>query len=110
VKLRFSEGEVRLRVDRNEAEILTRGDSLSQELRFESGGFHYDVRCDPNVAPASVSLGDGRMEIRVEPKALRELLAARPSKDLRLEAWGGPGVRLVVEVDLFSGGKGPRRR
>ena len=115
MNLRLSATEVRVRVDRGEAEALSRGEALEQEIAFP-GDAAFRYRVDPSadrIAPTA-SLSGTTLSIRVSSEAVRALLAERPSKDAGLGAQlptrEGGLLELKVEIDLFSDGKGPRRR
>jgi hypothetical protein len=115
VNLRLSGTEVRVRVDRQEAEALARGEALEQEIAFPGNAvFQYRVEPSADRIEPAASLNGTMLAIRVSSGAVRDLLAARPSKDAGLSAPlpTGPGrvLQLKVEIDLFSEGKGPRRK
>jgi hypothetical protein len=125
MNLRLSAAEVRLRVDRKEAEALARGEPLEQEIAFPGGGtFRYRLEPTPGALELAASLSGTalnteliaalELSIRVSAEAVRDLLVQRPSKDARLSAQlptaDGGALQLTVEIDLFSDGKGPRRK
>jgi hypothetical protein len=114
MNLRLSAAEVRLRVDRKEAEALARGEPLEQEIAFPGGGtFRYRLEPTPGAIELAASLSGTVLSIRVSAEAVRDLLVQRPSKDsglsARLPTADGGVLQLTVEIDLFSDGKGPRR-
>lgn len=115
MNLRLSGTEVRLRLDRREAEALARGEPLEQEIAFP-GDAAFRYRVDPSadrIEPAAALTG-AVLSIRVSSEAVGDLLAERPSRDAGLSAElpVGPGrvLELKVEIDLFTEGKGPRRK
>jgi hypothetical protein len=115
VNLRLSATEVRVRLDRKEADALARGEALEQEISFP-GDAAFRYRVEPSAAPTdpTATLNGTMLSIRVSSAGLRDLLAERPSKDAGLSAQlpVGPGrvLELKLEIDLFGEGKGPRRK
>ena len=112
MNLRLSANEVRVRLDKKEAEALARGESLEQQIAFPGDAtFRYRVEPSLDSVDPDVSLSGTSLSIRVSAAALRDLLAQRPSKDAglsaRLPAQGGRALQLKLEIDLFSDGKGP---
>ena len=108
MNLRLSKDEVRLRLDRKEAEQLARGEPLSERVRFPGGG-RLLWRIDPGDAPPGLTWEDAELTIAVSGEAIGGMLELPPSKDLALRAElaldGGGTVALVVEIDLWSGAK-----
>ena len=115
MNLRLSTNEVRVRMDRREAEALARGERLAQEIAFPGGArFRYEVQPTRDATPPHASLGGAGLSVTVSTDAVHALLAQPPSKDLGLCAElarsGAAPLKLTVEIDLFSDGKGPRRK
>jgi hypothetical protein len=108
MNVRFAKDEVRLRLDRKEAEQLARGEPLSERVRFPGGG-RILWRVDPGDAPPGLAWEDGELTIALSADAVGGMLELPPSKDLALRAElaidGGGSVALVVEIDLWSGTK-----
>jgi hypothetical protein len=108
VNVRFDKDEVRLRLDRKEAEGLARGEPLSERVRFPGGG-RLLWRVDPGDAPPGLTWEDSELTIAVSGEAIANMLELPASKDLALRAElpldGGGAVALVVEIDLWSGTK-----
>lgn len=114
MNLRLQKGEVRLRLERKEGEALGRGESLAQEITFPSGeALRFWVDPLAGDEPPRVALDGGLLTVSVSAPAVRELLAQPPARDLGLRAEldtpAGP-LKVVVEIDLFGEGKGPKRR
>ena len=115
MNLRLSAADLRVRLDRKEAEALARGEALEQEIAFPGGAaFRYRVEPSADRAGPAVSLSGTMLSIRVSSAGVGDLLAERPSKDAGLSAQVpiGPGraLHLKLEIDLFTDGKGPRRK
>lgn len=108
MKLRFDKDEVRLRIDRKEAEQLAAGEPLSEKVRFPGGG-RMLWRVDPGDAPPGLTWEDAELTIAVSGEAIAGMLDLPPSKELALRAElaldGGGTVALVVEIDLWAGTK-----
>jgi hypothetical protein len=108
VHLRLHAGEVRLRLDRKEAEQLARGEPLSERVRFPGGG-RILWRIDPGDAPPGLTWEDDELTISLSAEAVAGMLELPASRDLALKAElpldGGGAVALVVEIDLWSGTK-----
>ena len=115
MNLRLSANEVRVRMDRREAEALVRGERLEEEIAFPGGmRFRYEVHPTRDATPPHAALRGAAVSVTVSTDAMRALLAQPPSRDLGLCAdlatAGGAPLKLTVEIDLFSDGKGPRRK
>jgi hypothetical protein len=108
VNLRLQAGEVRLRIDRKEAEQLASGEPLSERIRFPDGN-RLLWRIDPGDAPPGLAWEDAELTISLSAEAVAGMLELPPSRDLALRAElpvdGGGSVALVVEIDLWSGTK-----
>jgi hypothetical protein len=106
MNVRLSTGEVRLRLERAEAEALARGEPLSTEVAFP-GGARLAWRVDPRTGMngPSVLLRGTEMVVTVSADALTELLGRPPSKDAGVVAdlpTEGGTLTVRVEVDFFS--------
>ena len=108
MNVRFQKDEVRLRLDRKEAEQLAAGEPLSDKVRFPGGG-RLLWRVDPGDAPPGLTWEDAELTIAVSGEAIAGMLDLPPSKDLALRAElaldGGGVIALVVEIDLLAGKK-----
>jgi hypothetical protein len=100
VNVRLSQGEVRVRLDRADAEALARGEALAGEVALAGGPLRW--RVEPRAGDPSARLDGAALTVTVPPEELRELLARPPSKDLGVQAEQG-GVAVVVEIDAHSG-------
>ena len=115
MNVRLGPGEVRLRLERSEAEALGRGEAQVGELTFPGGArLGWRVEPVPGEAPPSVVLDGAQLAFAVSAEVLRTLLSRPPSRDAALEAEvpviGGAPLALKVEIDLFGNGKGPAGR
>jgi hypothetical protein len=112
VNLRLGGGEVRVRLDRREAEALARGESLVDGVGLPGGGALRWVM-DPGGRRPGLEWRDGELRIAVAGEALGALLELPPSKDLGIRAElpleDGGTVALVVEVDLWTMKAGKRK-
>jgi hypothetical protein len=108
VNLRLGGGEVRVRLDRGEAEALVRGEQLVDGVGLPGGGeLRWSV--DPAARTPGLEWRDGELRIAVAGEAVGALLQLPPSRDLGIRAElplkDGGTVALVVEIDLWSGKK-----
>lgn len=115
MNLRFGPGQLRVRVDRKEAEAVVRGERVAQEIAFPGGEtFRYALLASAEADPPTAALSGTTVSITVGAQAVRALLGQRPSKELgltaKLRSPDGGVLELRLEIDLFSDGKGPRRK
>lgn len=102
MNLKLSQKEIRVRLERADAEALARGEPLASEVQLPGGPLRW--RIDPSPAPPGVAFGRDGLTVSVSGEAVQELLKLPPSKDLAIRAAIGE-VELVVEIDLWSGKK-----
>jgi hypothetical protein len=110
VNLRVGGNEVRVRLDRAEAEALAGGEPLTHEVQVPGGALAW--RVEAGAGPAGLDWSGGTLRIVVGATEVKALLESPPSKDLGIRAEvpvDGRTVALVVEVDLWTVKQGHRK-
>jgi hypothetical protein len=106
MNVRFSVGEVRLRLERAEAEAVARGEAAAQEVALPGGRMGWRVEPGPSPDP-TVELRGTTLVVAVSGARIGELLGHTKLTELGVVAVvqveGAAPVRLAVELDALSG-------
>ncbi len=106
MNLRLATNEVRVRLERAEAERLAGGEEIRQMLPLPGGHFSWAVVS--TEAETGAALHGRELRISLSREKLQALMSEPASKDsgLRAEIAGDRAlISLIVEIDLFDGKK-----
>ncbi len=105
MNLRLAANEVRVRLDRVDAEALARGESLGHELKIPGGALAW--RVDPGAGVLGLAWVAGELVIGAPAAEVAMLLEGTSTRaeGLQAQVVAAPGAELslLVEIDRFDG-------
>ncbi len=103
MNVRLSQGQLRVRVSKEEASAALANGIISEEFKLPNGTvFSCTVSAVSTPESLFVSLTEGGISCTVSREAFSALLKSGPSKEAVLTHEATPDFSCIVEIDLFS--------